>query len=325
MVFHLGPLAPRPSSATSTPRRRRQRPARSPDRTPPPTRTAVRAARGHHDPAGGGHRHRRRRPGRRRRAGLLGPAHRRPHRDPWHHPLRPGGLPLPDRRRVRLRPARPTDSTPEQIGARRPLRPVRAGRRPGRRCGTPASTPASEDPWRVGVSLGTAVGGTTRLEHDYVAGQRAAASRWDVDHRAGRPAPAPGVLAQHARLGGRRAVRRARPGADRLHRLHLRPRRGRLRLPHHRGGPGRRLHRRRLGLADLPDHGGLLRRDQGHLARTTTTPRTPPARSTPTATASSWARAAPCWSWRSWNTPGPAARTSTARSAATPPSATPTT
>ncbi|MGW1379324.1 beta-ketoacyl-[acyl-carrier-protein] synthase family protein [Streptomyces sp. NPDC002446] len=39
-----------------------------------------------------------------------------------------------------------------------------------------------EDPWRIGVSLGTAVGGTTRLEHDYVAvsdrGQR-----WDVDHR----------------------------------------------------------------------------------------------------------------------------------------------
>jgi minimal PKS ketosynthase (KS/KS alpha) len=48
--------------------------------------------------------------------------------------------------------------------------------------------PAAEDPWRVGVSLGTAVGGTTRLEHDYV---RVATgpdgARWDVDHRAAGP------------------------------------------------------------------------------------------------------------------------------------------
>ncbi|WP_326696046.1 beta-ketoacyl-[acyl-carrier-protein] synthase family protein [Streptomyces sp. NBC_01754] len=39
-----------------------------------------------------------------------------------------------------------------------------------------------EDPWRMGVSLGTAVGGTTRLEHDYVAVSDSGA-RWDVDHR----------------------------------------------------------------------------------------------------------------------------------------------
>lgn len=39
-----------------------------------------------------------------------------------------------------------------------------------------------EDPWRIGVSLGTAVGGTTRLEHDYVAVSDHGA-RWDVDHR----------------------------------------------------------------------------------------------------------------------------------------------
>ncbi|MEV0009858.1 beta-ketoacyl-[acyl-carrier-protein] synthase family protein [Streptomyces sp. NPDC051840] len=39
-----------------------------------------------------------------------------------------------------------------------------------------------EDPWRIGVSLGTAVGGTTRLEHDYVA-VSSSGSRWDVDHR----------------------------------------------------------------------------------------------------------------------------------------------
>ncbi|MDI2128995.1 beta-ketoacyl-[acyl-carrier-protein] synthase family protein [Yinghuangia seranimata] len=45
---------------------------------------------------------------------------------------------------------------------------------------------AAEDPWRVGVSLGTAVGGTTRLEHDYVAVSERGA-RWDVDHRAAEP------------------------------------------------------------------------------------------------------------------------------------------
>ncbi|MFG3116103.1 beta-ketoacyl-[acyl-carrier-protein] synthase family protein [Streptomyces sp. NPDC048197] len=39
-----------------------------------------------------------------------------------------------------------------------------------------------EDPWRIGVSLGTAVGGTTRLEHDYVAVSDRG-KRWDVDHR----------------------------------------------------------------------------------------------------------------------------------------------
>jgi minimal PKS ketosynthase (KS/KS alpha) len=41
------------------------------------------------------------------------------------------------------------------------------------------------DPWRLGVSLGTAVGGTTRLERDYQL-VSAGGSRWDVDHtRAG--------------------------------------------------------------------------------------------------------------------------------------------
>ncbi|MDT0457970.1 beta-ketoacyl-[acyl-carrier-protein] synthase family protein [Streptomyces sp. DSM 41527] len=40
----------------------------------------------------------------------------------------------------------------------------------------------TEDPWRIGVSLGTAVGGTTRLEHDYVAVSNHG-QRWDVDHR----------------------------------------------------------------------------------------------------------------------------------------------
>ncbi|MEU3920286.1 beta-ketoacyl-[acyl-carrier-protein] synthase family protein [Streptomyces sp. NPDC029004] len=46
--------------------------------------------------------------------------------------------------------------------------------------------PEKEDPWRIGVSLGTAVGGTTRLEHDYVAVSESGA-RWDVDHRPAGP------------------------------------------------------------------------------------------------------------------------------------------
>ncbi|MFF0273157.1 beta-ketoacyl-[acyl-carrier-protein] synthase family protein [Streptomyces sp. NPDC004330] len=44
----------------------------------------------------------------------------------------------------------------------------------------------AEDPWRVAVSLGSAVGGTTRLEHDYVLVSERG-QRWDVDHRAAAP------------------------------------------------------------------------------------------------------------------------------------------
>ncbi|MGW5355450.1 beta-ketoacyl-[acyl-carrier-protein] synthase family protein [Streptomyces sp. NPDC004031] len=55
--------------------------------------------------------------------------------------------------------------------------------------------PQAEDPWRIAVSLGTAVGGTTRLEHDYAL-VSAGGDRWDVDpakaeahlHRAFTPA-----------------------------------------------------------------------------------------------------------------------------------------
>ncbi|MFE9019539.1 beta-ketoacyl-[acyl-carrier-protein] synthase family protein [Streptomyces sp. NPDC007808] len=45
---------------------------------------------------------------------------------------------------------------------------------------------AAENPWRVAVSLGSAVGGTTRLEHDYVLVSERG-RRWDVDHRAAEP------------------------------------------------------------------------------------------------------------------------------------------
>ncbi|MGF1432045.1 beta-ketoacyl-[acyl-carrier-protein] synthase family protein [Kitasatospora sp. LaBMicrA B282] len=43
-----------------------------------------------------------------------------------------------------------------------------------------------QDPWRIGVSLGSAVGGTTRLEHDYVL-VSAGGEHWDVDHREALP------------------------------------------------------------------------------------------------------------------------------------------
>ncbi|MFE5028407.1 beta-ketoacyl-[acyl-carrier-protein] synthase family protein [Streptomyces sp. NPDC056656] len=43
-----------------------------------------------------------------------------------------------------------------------------------------------EDPWRIGVSLGSAIGGTTRLEQDYVRVSEGG-KRWDVDHRAAEP------------------------------------------------------------------------------------------------------------------------------------------
>jgi minimal PKS ketosynthase (KS/KS alpha) len=45
---------------------------------------------------------------------------------------------------------------------------------------------AGENPWRVAVSLGTAVGGTTRLENDYVLVSHRG-ERWDVDHHRAQP------------------------------------------------------------------------------------------------------------------------------------------
>lgn len=58
-----------------------------------------------------------------------------------------------------------------------------AAREAVRDCGL---DPEKVDPWRIGVSLGTAVGGTTRLEHDYVAVSSNGAY-WDVDHRPAGP------------------------------------------------------------------------------------------------------------------------------------------
>ncbi|SMQ21592.1 minimal PKS ketosynthase (KS/KS alpha) [Streptomyces sp. Ag82_O1-12] len=75
----------------------------------------------------------------------------------------------------------------------------------------------TEDPWRVGVSLGTAVGGTTRLENDYVLVSHRG-QRWDVDPREAGPdlhrAFTPGSLASTVaeRFGARGPVQTVSTG-----------------------------------------------------------------------------------------------------------------
>ena len=162
MVFHLGPLAPRPELGHVDTEARAARPEGTRAGQRPPERPGR-----SHDPAGGGHRGRRRRPRRHRRPGVLGPARQRPYGDPRHHPLRPGRASAPGSPPSATSTRSRTASTRSRSHARTgtsssPWSP------PGRRCATPASTSPTEDPWRIGVSLGTAVGGTTRLEHDYV-------------------------------------------------------------------------------------------------------------------------------------------------------------
>ncbi|GAA2477144.1 beta-ketoacyl-[acyl-carrier-protein] synthase family protein [Streptomyces longisporus] len=77
--------------------------------------------------------------------------------------------------------------------------------------------PERENPWRMGVSLGTAVGGTTRLEHDYVLVSHHG-QRWDVDPRQAGPylhrAFAPSTLASTVaeRFGARGPVQTVSTG-----------------------------------------------------------------------------------------------------------------
>ena len=67
----------------------------------------------------------------------------------------------------------------------------------------------AQDPWRLGVSLGTAVGGTTRLEHDYTL-VSSSGERWDVDdaparphlHRAFQPSALASEVAEEFGAGG---------------------------------------------------------------------------------------------------------------------------
>ena len=116
-----------------------------------------------------------------------------------------------------------------------------------------------------------------------------------------RPAvPLSGPRAEQPRQRDRREVRRPWAGGGDLDRMHLGDRRHRLRAPADPGRRGRRRDRRRVRVAHLPDLDGLLRPDQGDLAAKRRPGARLAARSTATATASSWARAAPCSCSRRW-------------------------
>ncbi|MGW1606412.1 beta-ketoacyl synthase N-terminal-like domain-containing protein, partial [Streptomyces eurythermus] len=75
----------------------------------------------------------------------------------------------------------------------------------------------AEDPWRLGVSLGTAVGGTMRLEDEYVVASERGTD-WLVDHRYASPflhrvfspAPLAGEVAE--RVGARGVVQTVSTG-----------------------------------------------------------------------------------------------------------------
>lgn len=179
------------------------------------------------------------------------------------------------------------------------------------------------DPWRMGVSLGTAVGGTTRLEHDYVAVSESGA-RWDVDHRRAGPhlerAFSPSSLASAVaeQVGAHGPVQTVSTGCT--------SGLDAIGYAFHSIEDGR-VDVCVAGASDSPITPITVACFDAIKATspTTTTRSTPPGPSTHAATASSWARAAPYSSWRSWSTPGPAGRRCTARSPVTRPSATRTT
>ena len=162
-------------------------------------------------------------------------------------------------------------STRRRTASTRSRSPARTGTSssrwspPGKPSRDAGLDPETEDPWRIGVSLGTAVGGTTRLEHDYVAVSGSGA-RWDVDHRPAGPhlhrAFSPSSLASAVaeQVGAHGPVQTVSTGCtsglDAI---------------------GYAFHSIEEGRVDvciagasdspiIPDHGGLLRRDQGDLA-----------------------------------------------------------
>ena len=264
IVFHLGPLAPRPELGhvdTEEPQ-----PCEAHERS---VVTGVGVV------APGGVDARR----------VLGPHHRRPDGDPPDHLLRPVGFRSQIAAECDFDPLA-AGLTDQEIAPHGPLRPVRGRRRRRRRSRDSGLDLEAVDRERIGGHArqrrrrhdGLEDGLRRRLQP-----RRGVARRPRV--RAARSSTrrsCPSSLASEVAL----EVRRPGAGVGRLHRLHLRPRRGRLRPPADPGRRGRHRDRRRLRLADLADLGGLLRRDQGDLARATTTPSTPRGRSTATATAS---------------------------------------
>ena len=104
------------------------------------------------------------------------------------------------------------------------------------------------------------------------------------------------------------------------------PGRGRQRLQSHPVGPRRRRHRRRDRRADLADHRGVLRRDQGDVAEQRRPGARVPARSMRTGTGSCSARVPPCFVLEELEARAPARRAHLRRDRRdSPPAATPTT
>jgi len=179
------------------------------------------------------------------------------------------------------------------------------------------------DPWRTGASLGSAVGGTTRLERDYVM-VSGKGSNWEVSaadagphlHRAFQPSALASEVAED--LGAMGPVQTVSTGCT-----------------SGLDAVGHAFHLVQEGKADIMVAGAAdspISRSRWPASTrsrpprpATTTRRTPPARSTPNGTASCSARAAPSCCWRSGSTPAAGAPGSTASCAASPPTATRTT
>ena len=179
---------------------------------------------------------------------------------------------------------------------------------PAWRWPTPSSTSAREDPDRVGAMMGTALGGVAHGEQNYHAflteGPRA------VD-----PGARAHGLRRRGQLQHRDRVRLHRPQLHQRDELRLGRHRHRRRLPRHRPGRRRRDARRRRRGAARPALLRRLRHHPGDVHPQRRSRRTPAARSTRAATASSWPRAPRCWCSRSGAARWRGARRSTPRSA----------
>ena len=251
---------------------------------------------------------------------VLGDHHRRPHGDPADQLLRSRRLPIADRGGGRLR-SRRGGAQRARAASDGPLHPVRGGSRPrgGRRRRAPArqeDRTASRigtfdrgasmsivlediDRDRMAVTLGSAVGGTMALEDGTSRSATAAASGSSTRYT--RPpflyeALVPSSLAAEVAPDGsaptaRRSVMSTgcTSGIDAIGYGHQLIQDGEADVVIAGG----------VGLADLADHGGVLRRRSGRPRAATTTRRGPRGRSTATGTASSWARAPRFSSWRS--------------------------
>ena len=208
---------------------------------------------------------------------LAGPARREERHRP-DHPLRRRRVPGADRGRGQgVRPAR----LRRQEGGQeeRHLHPLRPGGRAASRWRTRASRSTTANADRVGVVIGSGIGGLPLIEatHQTLL-EKGPEPRLAVLH--------PRPDRQHGGGPGLDPLRRAGPEHLAGHRLHHRPPRHRRRLPLHPARRGRRHDRRRHRGGD---HAARRRPASAPCAPSppaTTSPSRPPAPGTPTATAS---------------------------------------